>query len=95
MEEIHARRGLMNHLELLWPHQCVSAQEVVQRSITHVLHHYGGGVTAQPVDGHDVRKLQRGYLGRLVYYSPAKAGKNGQCRKRTLKSHKGLYETHL
>lgn len=70
MEEIHAHGGLMNHLELLWPHQSVTGEEIIQRAITHVLHRHGSRFTAQSVHGHDVLEFHFGYVGSLVYYSP-------------------------
>lgn len=62
MEEIHAHRGFMNHLELLGPRQAVTGQEIVQRSITHVLHHHGGRLAAQSVNGYDVLEFYFGYV---------------------------------
>lgn len=70
VEEIHAHRDLMNHLELLWPHQHVTGQEAVQRSIAHVLHHYARYLTAHPVDGHNVPEFHFGYVRNHIQYSP-------------------------
>lgn len=70
VEEIHTHGCLINHLELLWPHQSVTGQEIVQRSITHVLHHHGSRVTAQSIDGHYVLEFHSSYVGHLVNNSP-------------------------
>lgn len=70
MEEIHTDGGLMNHLELLWPHQDVTSQEVVQRSVIHELHHHGVRLAAQSIDGHKVFGFQCSHVRCLVYYSP-------------------------
>lgn len=75
MEKIHAHRGLMNHLELLWPHQSVTGQEGVQRSITHVLHHHACCLAAHSVDGHNIPEFNFGYVRRLIEYSPVKINK--------------------
>lgn len=76
VEEIHAHGGLMNHLELLRPHQRVTGQQVVQRPVAHVLHHYAVYLTAHPVDGHNVAELHSGYVGNLIKYSPIFKKKN-------------------
>lgn len=70
VEEIHAHRGLVNHLELLGPHQRVAGQQVVQRSVAHVLHHYPRHLVAHPVDGHNEAEFHFGYVRNLIQYSP-------------------------
>ena len=62
VEEIHAHGDLMNHLELLGPHEGVTRQEMVQGAITHVLHHHRSWVAAQPIDGNDIFDFHFCYL---------------------------------
>lgn len=70
VEEVHAHRDLVNHLELLGPHQRVAGQEVVERAVAHVLHHHGGGFAARSIDGHNVFEFEFGYFGHLFYDFP-------------------------
>lgn len=70
MKEIHAHGGLMNHLEFLSPHQSVTDQEIVQRSIAHVLHHHSSRFSTQSIDGDNVLEFHVVYFGCLIYYSP-------------------------
>lgn len=72
VEEVHAHRDLVNHLELFWPHQRVAGQEVVQRSVAHMLHHHSRGLTAHSIDSHNVLKFDFGYFGHLVNYFPGR-----------------------
>lgn len=71
VEEVHAHRDLVNHLDLLRPHQRVAGQEAAQRSVAHVLHHHGGGLAARSIDPHHVFTSEFGYFGHLIYYFPA------------------------
>lgn len=70
VEEVHAHRDLVNHLELLWPHQRVAGQEVVQRPVAHVLHHHSGSFAAHSIDAHNVFTFEFGHFGHLFNYFP-------------------------
>lgn len=78
MKEIHSHRGLINHLQLLWPHESVTGEEIIQRAITHVLHHHSIQLIAQSVNRHNVLEFHFGDVGRLVYYSPVMEKNIGQ-----------------
>lgn len=69
VQEIHPHGDIMNHLELLGPHERVAGQEMVQGPITHVFHHHRRWVAAQPIDGNDIFDFHFCYLGGLLCHS--------------------------
>lgn len=57
VNKIHSHRDFMDHLKLLLPHKVVIGQEIIQGSVSHVLHNDTCSFAAYSVNGHDVLEL--------------------------------------